>query len=235
MDTQTTEPENENYYSYNSEEEYVQPYRTLSKPALVALIVGLLSTAALLSPQLLFVPVIGLVLGVASLMSIRAHREELTGAPLAWAGVLLSAGLFLASGITHTVIYYTEVPEGYQRVSFSLLKPGPEDTSRGLPVSSEAVGLNGTNVFIAGYVHPGVSGQGRVKKFVLVPDMGTCCFGGQPDLTDMIEVTIENDQAIQYSTRRRKLAGVFHVTPQTKKAAGGLEGGCFKLDCDLVK
>ena len=41
--------------------------------------------------------------------------------------------------------------------------------------------------------------------------MGTCCFGGEPKLTDMIEVKLEGSLAIEYARRKRKLAGTFKV------------------------
>ena len=95
--------------------------------------------------------------------------------------------------------------------------------------------LNGKRIFVKGYVHPGVASTGQIKKFILVPDMGTCCFGGQPKLTDMIEVTIVDASGVRYSQRKRKLGGILHVTDRVHQVAGGLTGGFFELRADYVK
>ena len=96
--------------------------------------------------------------------------------------------------------------------------------------------LDGKRIFIKGYVHPSVASMGRIKKFILVPDMGTCCFGGQPKrLTDMIEVTLIHSKGIRYSTRKRKLGGIFHIHYNLHQVTGGLQGGFYELTADYVK
>ena len=85
-----------------------------------------------------------------------------------------------------------------------------------------------------GYVHPGVDRRRGIRQFILVPDMKTCCFGGQPKLTDMIEVTLSDPHRVNFSYTRRKLAGVLKVTP-FKKTVTGLDGVYYQLDADYVK
>ncbi len=95
------------------------------------------------------------------------------------------------------------------------------------------VELNETRVFIKGYVYP--DGQSsNIKQFVLVPDMGTCCFGGQPKLTDMVQVTLKDPHRIRYSYQLRRLAGVFRVSPY-KKSIAGLDGVYYQLEADYVR
>jgi len=219
--------------AFEGTEEY-QPYRTLSKAAVVALVVALLSNVFWLSPQLIFVPVLGFVIASASVVSISRRPEELTGALLGKCALLLSVAILLGGTAKHIYIYCAEVPDGFQRVSFYQLQPSFSEKSAGKPIPDDAMKLHGEKVFIAGYVHPGVSGEGKVQRFVLVPDMGTCCFGGQPALTDMIEVSMEGDLAIAYNQRKRKLAGVFQIQPSAK-APGDLQGGVYKLSCSFVK
>jgi hypothetical protein len=64
--------------------------------------------------------------------------------------------------------------------------------------------------------------------------MGTCCFGGQPALTDMIEVTLREPKRIRFSYKRRSLGGVLKVDP-TLKEISGLTGVYFQLDADYVR
>ena len=80
------------------------------------------------------------------------------------------------------------MPDGYIRTGFWELQPDPDRPE--LPVSPKSLELSGKKIFIKGYMHPGVSSSGKVDRFILVPDMGTCCFGGEPKATDMIEVHI---------------------------------------------
>ena len=93
--------------------------------------------------------------------------------------------------------------------------------------------LNGKRVFIKGYVLPGDQQYG-IKRFILVPDMGTCCFGGNPKLTDMIEVTLRDPLRVDYALRKRKLAGVFQVDGKLRPASGG-RGVVYRLDADFVR
>ena len=208
-------------------------YRAVSRPAIISLVLALVSLAGLMFPALLALAAVGLILAIVGLVSIRRYPQELSGAGAAVAGIVLCSLVLIGGTTMHTIIYLTEVPEGYERISFSELEP---DKSSGLPFSRRAADLNKQDVFIKGYIHPGVTGLGPVDSFVLVEDMGTCCFGGQPKLEDMIEVRLVDGKQAQYSTRKRKLAGVFKVSPAPKqKAAGGLTGGFFQLEAGYIK
>ena len=83
-----------------------------------------------------------------------------------------------------TIAYFTEVPEGYSRISFSTLYTKASVRS---PISPAVAQYDGEPVFVKGYIHPGVNGLGNITRFVLVGDSKTCCFGGQLKPRDMIE------------------------------------------------
>jgi hypothetical protein len=216
------------------EEQYLQ-YRSLSMSAVVTLALGILSIPAPLVAHrtfgLLLIPLAGMVLGLFSVQKLRRHRNELSGMVAAKLGLALCTVLFLAGTLWGTVSYATEVPEGYQRISFAQLQPDPGYPQ--LPIPPAAIELNQQKIFIKGYVYP--DGQSEnIKQFVLVPDMGTCCFGGQPALTDMILVTLREPLRIDYSYYRRNLAGVLHVSPR-KKPIENLDGVYYQLDADFAK
>jgi hypothetical protein len=207
-------------------------YRVISKAAVLSLAIGLVSVVGLVSVGMLAVPVVGLASGLLALRAIRMYPDEVSGKVPAWMGVVLS-GVLLASGATlHTYMYLTELPEGYERYSFQELQPDKEFPE--LPIPPSALEMNGRKIFIKGYVHPGVQGAGPVDRFVLVPDMGTCCFGGQPKLTDMIDVQLINGHALSYSMRKRSLKGVFTVDPRIV-APDGSQGACYRLVAELVR
>jgi uncharacterized protein DUF4190/uncharacterized protein DUF3299 len=194
-----------------TEEAELAHYRSVSRAAVISLVLGVISVLALASWALLIVPLVGLVLGVVGLSTIRRYPAEYTGVKLAVTGIALSSVLLVAGVSWHTYDYLTEVPEGYVRTGFWELQPDPDYPE--LPVSKKAMELSGQKIFIKGYVHPGVASMGKVDRFILVPDMGTCCFGGDPKATDMIEVHVPDPaKRLGYSRTRVKLAGTFAVS-----------------------
>ena len=70
-----------------------QEYVAINIPSILALIVGLASVVAALTPVLLLVPVAGVVVGLVALSQIRASNGTQTGRGFAWAGILLSLGI----------------------------------------------------------------------------------------------------------------------------------------------
>jgi hypothetical protein len=215
------------------EDELYQPYRSVSKAAVFALVTAVLALLGLLLPALLLFAVLAAVLGLVALRNLRRYPDELTGRTAAVLGLIGGVVLFVSGTAMHTYIYMTEVPEGYQRISFSELQTDEDPMIMGAAALPSE--LDGKRIFIKGYVHPGVSDLGEIRRFILVPDMGTCCFGGQPALTDMVEVRIVGERGVRYSQRKRKFAGTFRVSPRLKQVAGGLTGGYYELDADYVK
>lgn len=209
--------------------EYLQ-YRSLSLLAVATFGIALLSVAALILPWFLFLPAIGFLVGCLAIRAIRRRPEEIAGAKLAWSGTMLNLLILVAGSTIAAVVYATEVPEGYQRISFLELQP--EASRPDLPVAPDAIGLNDQRIFVKGYIYPDDRGA-QLKQFVLVPDMGTCCFGGQPKLTDMIEVTLKDPLRTRYSYTRHKLGGVLKVDTRLKPISG-LEGVYYRLEADYL-
>lgn len=205
-------------------------YRSVSTQAVVALILSIVSIVSIFFVGLVFLPVLGILFGVLARRAIKRQPEELAGSGLATAAIVIC--LFcLITGVSWAAwIYVTEVPDGYQRISFIELQP---DKNRpDLPVSPEALTLDGQRVFIKGYIYPDDRGA-EVRQFVLVPDMGTCCFGGQPKLTDMVEVTLKEPLTTSYSMIRKKLGGILRVDTRIKPVSG-LNGVYYQLEADYL-
>jgi hypothetical protein len=70
-----------------------QEYVAINIPSILALLVGLASVVAALTPILLIVPVAGVIVGFIALSQIRASNGTQTGRGFAWAGILLSVGI----------------------------------------------------------------------------------------------------------------------------------------------
>jgi len=180
---------------------------------------------------LLLLPLLGMVFAIIGLRNLRRFTGELTGRPIAIAGLLLSGLTLAVAPALHVYTYVTEVPEGYQRVFFSQLKSPYVDAD--IPPES-AMELNGKQVFLKGYIHPTSIASSSARRFVLVPDLGTCCFGGQPKLTHMIEVTLNGDAFARYGMRQVKLAGTLLVDNQLKPMAD-LQGVYYQLKADVYR
>jgi hypothetical protein len=202
---------------YSSSDVMDFPYRAISRAAVISIIVlpiALLGLVQAFSPLLVFA-LIGIVVAVLGLQTIKRYPNEFSGRRVAMTGLALNSCLLVGGVAEHSYIYATEVPEGYDRVSFyELQQPEP------LPdiPTAKAVQIDGKAVFLKGYIHPS-SGSGLLRRFILVPDLGTCCFGGQPRSTDMIEVTLTGGQTVKAGLTKLKLAGKFMLNPHAQKAA----------------
>ena len=215
----------------SAREEGFEPYRAISKSAVISFVLGILSTLGWFSAPLLGLALVAAILGIASYRSVVRYPNELTGKPLAILGALLGVTLFLGGVAKHSYVYATEVPEGYLRISFADLQPDKNDPR--MPVPPEALELSGKKIFVKGYLYPDGQ-QYNIKRFVLVPDLGTCCFGGQPKLTDMIEVTLEEPLQTAYSMTKRKLAGELKVD-MSLKPVSGVNGVYYQLKADHLR
>ena len=200
-------------------------YLAMSGAAVASLVFGLLSLLALLDTWLMVVPAVGIIWGVVALRQIRARPAELTGKRLAVCGLAMSCVLVFAGPAW--VHYYDllQVPPGYSPISYAQLQPNPNHLGELVPQS--ALDLNGQKIFIKGFVFAGSQSAG-IRKFVLVRDAGTCCFGGNPKITDRIVVDLATAQGMMYTKQIARVCGVFRVTPEP--APGGIGTVFYHLD-----
>lgn len=227
--------------------EALADYRTVSRTAIIsAILVVPAVIAAVLSFAVVWMdlgsayglvlplPLVGVVLGALGLSTIRRYPKEYVGKPFALSALIVHLAILAVSIPWHAYIQATEVPEGYQPINFSLLQPDPEKGELYMPQS--AAELSGKRVFIKGYIHPGVASGGKVDHFILVRDFGTCCFGGTPEPTHMMEVKIVNSAPkVKYSTRLVRLAGTFVATLPQSADALGMQNVVYHLEADYVQ
>lgn len=223
-----SESNSSNYYEVDGLGEAEFAYQAISRAAVLAAIFGVVGLLAWLNILLLILPLIAVICSLIAFKNLKLYPNELTGKWLAVAGGILGLSVLILAPLRHTYVYFTEVPEGYERVSFSVLKSptGAPDVP-----TLEAMRLNGKKIFIKGYIHSTSLASMSAKTFVLVPDWATCCFGGQPPLTHMIEVRILNDKYASRSYRQHSLAGTFQVIPELKQI-DGLTGVYYVLEAD---
>ena len=209
------------------------PYRALSRGAVASVVLFVLALPGLVpvfSPMLAFT-LVGIVAALVGIRSIRRYPEEFSGAALARFG-LLANGVVLVAGISlHSYIYLTEVPEGYTRIGFYELQAASDALPGPTP---KAIEINGQQIFLKGYIHPS-SGSGLLRHFILVPDLGTCCFGGQPSSNDMIEVTLTGGQTAKAGLIKKKLAGEFKLNSAPMDISGFEQPLFYQLRVDQIR
>ncbi len=206
-------------------------YKSVSRAAVASVVLGVLGLTSFPLLFMLVLPMMGLVFAVLAFNAFRKFPDEMLGKPLAVAGLTLCGITCVLAPAYHAYVYYTEVPDGFERVDFGILKSGLGQPDFP-PVA--ALDLDGKQVFIKGYIHPTSMDTVLAKRFVLVPDLGTCCFGGQPPLTHMIEVSLSGDLRARKSYRKQRLAGTLHVNPNLKPIEG-LTGVFYQLRADILK
>lgn len=214
-----------------------QQYRAISIAAVVALVFGLMSLFAFLGvvwdapSAILLIPALGTITGFLAVRKLKRQSNELTGMPVALVGTVLSLIGLVCGAAYSQYRYSTEVPEGYSRISFLSLEPvmsRPE-----LPVSPDSLELQGKKIFVKGYVLSDDQGV-ALKNFAIVPDLGDCCFGGNPKLYKMIQSEIKTKDRVGFSFFKRGFGGTFRVDPRQKDPTG-LQGAHYYLDIDYVK
>ncbi len=196
----------------------------LSSTAVIALVFGLLSLTALLDYWLVVVPAVGIVWSIMALRQIKARAGELTGRNLAIVGFAFSAVLLFAGP---SWVYWSDisqVPPGYTWITYDALQPNPKTAGEIVPQS--ALDLHGKKIYIRGYVYAGSQTFG-IKSFVLVRDAGTCCFGGNPKITDRIVVTLKSPSLI-YTKNVARVSGVLRVNAD--QSPNGLGVVFYHLD-----
>ncbi len=206
-------------------------YKSVSRSAIASFVLGVLGLASFSLWFLLILPLVGLAFAFLAFGTFRKYPDEIVGRPIATAGMLLCGLTCLLAPSYHYYDYMTEVPDGYTRMDFGALKSGLGQPD--VP-PADAMALDGQKVYIKGYIHPTSMDTMLAKRFILVPDLGTCCFGGQPPLTHMIEVSLSGDQHATKSYRKQRLAGTLHVNPNLKPV-DGLTGVFYQLRADILK
>ena len=209
-----------------------QQYRSLSAIALVSLLLGMIGLLGFFSMGLLPISLGGIFIGLFAIRSVSKNSAHLSGKPLAILGTVLSIFTFIVAGSWHYYDEYIDIPEGYQVISFSELQPDTVAVGKS-PIPKRAWQYNGQRILVKGYVYPHDQKKG-LTHFVFVPDFDTCCFGGQPKLTDMIEVHLKDSEKVDFSWNRRKLGGILRIRKPGTGVGKVKETGYYEMAADYV-
>jgi hypothetical protein len=218
-------------------------YRALYSGALLAVLFGFMSLFMLavteffeLAVQVAIIPIVGILVSLFALRKISANRDVYTGKPLALAGLVLCTSL-LAWGVGRAgYIHATEVPDGYERISFLTLKPDQKDEEAGRPLPKEVVDLLGEPVFIKGYIRPdSVQSRAGIGEFLLVRDNNQCCFGDLQSVKyfDQIAVKLAPSMTTEFSRDVFRVGGRLVCIPQN--LGRGAEYPVYALEADYIE
>ena len=226
-------------------------YRSLSTAAIASVLFGVVSSLTFLAGNnslqaclmLCPIPIIGLICGFIALKNIREMPDHLSGFNAAVAGIVMS-GLGLVGGLSYaSYVYATEVPLGYERLSFQVLRPDQvarKGNKEAVPREVQA--LDSQTVFIKGYIRPGthVSKGGtpvrnNVSRFLLVRDSNECCFGDISTVKyyDKMLVQLTNGLNTDYSSGMFRVGGKLRIVPADPRA--GRPEPAYLLEADYVK
>ncbi|QDT08093.1 DUF3299 domain-containing protein [Planctomycetes bacterium K23_9] len=210
------------------------PYRAISRAAIASVVFTVFALPGLVPTfePMLFLAVIAIVAALVAMRAVKRYPDEYSGRAIALFSLIASLAILVGGVSMHTYIYLTEVPDGYERVPFFELQQ-PSDAKIDAPTEL-AYDIDGKPVFIKGYIHPS-SGGGVLRQFILVPDLGTCCFGGQPKSTDMIEVTLLGGKTVKAGLTRRKLAGKFQLNSAPQVVTDFDNNVFYRLRVDQIK
>lgn len=208
-------------------------YRSISRAAIVGTVFGVLGLLGLWESVFLLLPILSIVFSAIAILNIRRFPNELVGLPLATIALAGSLVVFATGASIHTYIHMTEVPDGHIRMSFYDLKP--RSRKEQTVYSTKAAELDGKRVFIKGYVRPGDRREG-LKNFILVGDFGSCCFGGNPKITDIVAIRIVNEQTVDYSYQLRRIAGTFRLKKQPiQSSEKDIPQICYEIEADYIR
>lgn len=181
-------------------------YRPIPPLAAVGAFFGFLAGFAWMGWFGVGIAVIGVAISAMAWRQIASHRSEYSGGWIAAAGLFASLAFGVSGSAWHVYDYITELPEGYERVSFYWLSKQEPIVEEGeMKVAEDAKKLDGKNIWIKGYMYP-MQERFNLSEFVLCRDNGDCCFGGRPKPTDMIIVRYSGRKRVNH--RDQQLVGV---------------------------
>lgn len=216
-------------------------YRALHTGAIVGLVFGLLSVLPLMWASTTFegcllftpIPIIGMFISLRSLGKIRRESDQYTGKPIAIAGLALST-FFLFAGVGYGYyVYQTEVPDGYERISFETLRPSEQEQRGGHLVPAEVKALAGKHVFIKGYIRPGSAPvRTGIDRFLLVRDNNQCCFGdlSKVNYFDQMAVQITGSDRVEDTLDILRMGGILEINEQNLALGPGYPVFSLKAD-----
>ncbi|MCO6047222.1 hypothetical protein NG895_25260 [Aeoliella sp. ICT_H6.2] len=218
-------------------------YRALYSGALVAALLGLVSLFMLAVTDFLdvailvgVIPALGIVMSLLAIRKINHNRDIYTGKGFALFGLAMSAVMLVAGIGKAAYTHATEVPDGYNRISFATLQPDEKDKIAGRPIPQEAGEQLDQKVFIKGYIRPdSIQSRKNIDRFLLVRDNNTCCFGDLQSVKywDQVAVKLGPGLKVDYDAGVFRIGGRLICAPENLGA--GPQSPVYGIEADYVE
>ncbi|MDA0834405.1 MAG: DUF3299 domain-containing protein [Planctomycetota bacterium] len=192
-------------------------YRPMTPLTPIACVLGVLGSIAILGLPGLGVAFAGVIVSGFALWQIKRSKGYLGGHKLTYAGLMLSSIFFVSGTSLQVYSFATEVPDGCTKLNFThdISKYKPVFADGDWAIAPEVQQYDGEQIFVKGYMYPTKQTE-DITQFILVRDSGTCCFGGQPPITDMILVTMEPGKSVFHRGSLVAVAGTFTTKPPSE-------------------
>lgn len=171
-------------------------------------------------------------LGLLTIAKIRKTEGAFSGTKTATTGVVLGGVAALCNiGVT-ALLVTTEVPEGFRSVNFT-----SDISQKGFGAQNELhpeiAAMNGKKIYLRGFMYRGKQRLG-LNSFVIVKDNQQCCFGRQPNQSDMIEVFLPAGETFDLELGLTGVAGTFR-TSNTRSQSQLQFRPIYRIDAELCK
>ena len=213
---ETTTPQRDFTPVPSYEEEY--GFKPIPVLAPVSLFLGVSSLIVFVTYFGIIIAAVGVILGSICMVGVWKNREGVGGLRMTAAGLTASLFCLVAGSSLLAYDYKTEVPEGFRRMNFTHDISQKGFGARGL--HPDIAALDGQRIFLKGFMYPTRRTKG-ITEFVMAKDNDQCCFGGNPQPTDMIYVKLKSPKGgIDFTPSMVSVAGTFHAGVPNRTSEG---------------
>ncbi len=221
------------YHDYEKYEKYGPDtpvlYRAINPFSVGSVVIGLLSPVAYFHWGFLFIPLLGIALGVAGLVNLSRVEGAKLGVWLSLAGIGLCLVLGFAVYGFSVYVYYHMTPPGYLAIGYETLESNDPNN----PWPEAAYALEGERVFMRGYMYP-TRQSSALKSFVMSRDNGVCQYClPNPKKTDQVFVELAEGLEASYTTRLIAVGGKFSMKLEDPDEKYG--GVVYHIEADYLR
>ena len=192
-------------------------YIEVNAVALVSIVLALIGIATFFTWQVVFVPIIGLLVGLWALYRHLDSPSEVGGFYLAVTGIVLSLVMSLGGSGLEIWRFHFSVPRGYTVIDFADLAL---DKNGKVPENIAQLGRENKKIFLKGYMYQSQRRSG-LTNFVLVRTVAHCKFCSPfQNPADMIDVYCVGGLKVNYRTTPVKVGGTFYVNENCRFGDG---------------
>ena len=183
-------------------------YIEVNAVALISILLGLIGVTTFFTWQTVFIPLVGLLVGLWALYRHLDSPSEVGGLYLAVSGIAISLAMSLGGSGLEIWRHYYSVPRGYTVVEFGDMAL---DKNGKVPEHIAKLGRENKKIFLKGYMYQSKRRSG-LTNFILVRTVEHCKFCSPfQNPADMIDVWCVGGLKVNYRTTPVKVGGTFYV------------------------